>query len=819
MSENYTKGIQNVLKLSKQISLKMGHNYVGSEHFILGMIDDTTGRAASTLIALGADLDSIKLNIQASIKSSEGASVLGHLPLTRRAERILRNSFLESKKRLKKAANQNDLLLSISNEKDCIVSEVLKSCSIDYNLIKSYLDSKSSIKIIHKKNINSKPSTSTLDTFSRNLTKLAASGQLDPVIGRDDEIKRLSQILSRRKKNNPVLIGEPGVGKTAIVEGLALRILEKKVPRLLWDYNIISLDISGMLAGTKYRGQFEERMRKMMLELEKSSNIILFIDELHTIVGAGGTSGSLDAANMFKPSLARGDIQIVGATTLNEYRKYIEIDGALERRFQKIIVYQPSIKDSVNILNGIKDKYEAHHKVKLSSSAIEACVELSDRYINDRFLPDKAIDIMDEVCSRISLSNVSIPKGILMLEKKLRNLKEQKNKEIDSQKFEVAAKLRDKEKKIIDKINLMTMENSLYENEKNQIEINEIDVADTVSIITGIPISKINEKDSVKILNIKDNIKKSIIGQDYSIDKLVAAIQRSRSGFKNPLHPIGSFMFLGPTGVGKTELAKQLALALFDKDESLIKIDMSEYMERFNVSRLIGAPPGYVGYEEGGMLTEKVRRNPYSIVLFDEIEKAHSDVFNILLQILDEGQLTDSLGHVIDFKNTIIIMTSNIGTQNISSSNIGFIDSNKIQNVQEELNKEVKKYFKPEFLNRLDEVIIFNSLSEENLYKIIDLQLKDLRKNLKRKRMLLRVNNSAKKILLLNGTHREWGARPIRCIIQDDIENTISYKYLTGELSEDSIIFITGKVDELIFKSKPRSPISKKNIPKKITNI
>ena len=819
MSENYTKGIQEVLKLSKQISLKMGHTYVGSEHFILGMIEDTTGRAASTLIALGADLDSIKLNIQASIKTSDGVSVLGHLPLTRRAERILKNSFLESKKRLKKAANQNDLLLSISNEKDCIVSEVLKSCSIDYNLIKSYLDSKSSIKIIHKKNINSKSSTSTLDTFSRNVTKLAASGQLDPVIGRDDEIKRLSQILSRRKKNNPVLIGEPGVGKTAIVEGLALRILEKKVPRLLWDYNIISFDISGMLAGTKYRGQFEERMRKMMLELEKSSNIILFIDELHTIVGAGGTSGSLDAANMFKPSLARGDIQIVGATTLNEYRKYIEIDGALERRFQKIIVYQPSIKDSVNILNGIKDKYENHHKVKLSSSAIEACVELSDRYINDRFLPDKAIDIMDEVCSRISLNNVSIPKGILMLEKKLRNLKEQKNKEIDNQKFEVAAKLRDKEKKIIDKINLMTIENSLYENEKNQIEINEIDVADTVSIITGIPISKINEKDSVKILNIKDNIKKSIIGQDYAIDKLVAAIQRSRSGFKNPLHPIGSFMFLGPTGVGKTELAKQLALALFDKDESLIKIDMSEYMERFNVSRLVGAPPGYVGYEEGGMLTEKVRRNPYSIVLFDEIEKAHSDVFNILLQILDEGQLTDSLGHVIDFKNTIIIMTSNIGTQNISSSNIGFIDSSKTQNIQEELNKEVKKYFKPEFLNRLDEVIIFNSLSEENLYKIIDLQLKDLRKNLKKKRMLLRVNRSAKKILLLNGTHREWGARPIRRIIQDDIENTISYKYLTGDLSEDSIIFITGKVDELIFKSKPRSPVSKKNIPKKITNI
>ena len=599
------------------------------------------------------------------------------------------------------------------------------------------------------------------------------------------------------------------MGKTAIVEGLALRILEKQVPRMLWDYNIIAFDISGMLAGTKYRGQFEERMRKLMLELEKSKNVILFIDELHTIVGAGGTAGSLDAANMFKPSLARGDIQIIGATTLNEYRKYIEVDGALERRFQKIIVYQPSINDTINILNGIKDKYELHHKVNLTNDAIEACVELSDKYINDRFLPDKAIDVMDEVCSRISLNNTNVPKGIISLEKQLRKIKENKNSEVNNQKFENAAKLRDKEKVILEKLNKLNFNFKLSETKSDFVNINDIDVADTVSTITGIPISKINEKDSVKILNIKENIEKSIIGQDYAIDKLAAAIQRSRSGFKNPKHPIGSFMFLGPTGVGKTELAKQLAISLFDRDESLIKIDMSEYMERYNVSRLIGAPPGYVGYEEGGMLSEKVRRNPYSIVLFDEIEKAHSDVFNILLQILDEGQLTDSLGHIIDFKNTIIIMTSNIGTQNISSSNIGFVDNSVNDDIKSVLDKEVKKYFKPEFLNRLDEVIIFNSLNEQNLYKIIDIQLGDLRNNLKKKNMQLRVNQSAKKVLLLNGIHREWGARPIRRIIQDDIENVISYKYLSGEVKENSMILISGKGDNLIFKTQLISKTNK----------
>ena len=818
MSENYTRGVQKILKLAKESSLKMGHSYVGSEHILLSIINDNNGKASNTLISLGCDLESMKKMLNEALSSSNVRTSTDHLPLTRRAERILKNAFNEAQKNGVNVANQNHLLLSLSLEKDCTISEILISSSIDYTIIQSYLNSKKDLKIIHKQNYDSKDKTSTLDLFSRNISKVAAEGGLDPVIGRNVEIERLSQILSRRKKNNPVLIGEPGVGKTAIVEGLALRILERKVPRMLWDYNIISFDISGMLAGTKYRGQFEERMRKMMLELEKSSNIILFIDELHTIVGAGGAAGSLDAANMFKPSLARGDIQIIGATTLNEYRKYIEIDGALERRFQKIIVYQPSINDSIDILNGIKDKYELHHKVKLNDSAIKSCVELSDRYINDRFLPDKAIDIMDEVCSRISLSNLNVPKKIVNLENKLRKIRKKKNLEIDKQKFENAAKSRDEEKKILDKLNEYSINTRLDENPDNYLEITEADVADTVSLITSIPISKINEKDSEKILSIKNDIKKSIIGQDYAIDKLVSAIQRSRAGFKNPSHPIGSFMFLGPTGVGKTELAKQLALSLFNREESLIKIDMSEYMERYNVSRLIGAPPGYVGYEEGGMLSEKVRRNPYSIVLFDEIEKAHSDVFNILLQILDEGQLTDSLGHQIDFRNTIIIMTSNIGTQNISSSNIGFVDSKNKDNSNKNLKNEVKKYFKPEFLNRLDEVIVFNSLMRDDLYKIIDLQLKDLRYNLKNKQMLLRVSQSAKKVLLLNGMHREWGARPIRRIIQDDIENIISYKFLTGEIQEKCTIFITGKGDQLIFKSKLKNTHSSIKKKPKILN-
>ena len=823
MNENYTSGVQKILKNAKKEAIRLGHTYVGSEHFLLGIIKDKNGNASNTLLTIGCDLKRMLTLIETSINSNNSTATLGHLPLTRRAERILKNASVEAKDRGSKAANQNHLLLSLCKENDGIVKDVLNSFSIDYELVDSYINTNYSFNANKTDNKKSDTNTPTLDMFSRNISNMASNDSLDKVIGRDQEIKRIAQVLSRRKKNNPVLIGEPGVGKTAIVEGLALRIFEKKVPRLLWDYNVIALDIAGIIAGTKYRGQFEERMRKMMLELENSSNIILFIDELHTIVGAGGASGSLDAANMFKPALARGDIQIIGATTLNEYKKYIERDGALERRFQKILVNSPTIPDTINILKGIKDKYELHHKVKLSDVAINSCVELSERYISDRFLPDKAIDVMDEVCSKVHLNNINIPSSILRLENKITKLKKSKELEIKKQKFENAAKIRDKEKKMLE--NLKVLQDNYTNSEDNFIEVTDLDVADTVSMMTGIPIKKINQKDSDKILKINNIIKKNIIGQDEAIDKVVSAIQRSRAGFKNPNQPIGSFMFLGPSGIGKTELAKQLSNAVFHREDSLIKIDMSEYMERYNVSRLIGAPPGYVGYEEGGHLSEKVRRNPYSIVLFDEMEKAHSDVYNILLQILDEGHLTDSLGHDIDFRNTIIIITTNVGTQQVSSSKIGFADKNsKIKNDNSSnIKKEINKYFKPEFLNRIDDIITFNSLTEKNLYKIIDLQLNDLRYNLSKKNMKLQVNPTAKKVLLQNGSHREWGARPIRRIIQNDIENIISYKYLSGELKENSKIIVNGKGDKLIFdnvdlptKKNNNKPASKKKSKKTI---
>jgi len=810
MRENYTKGIQKILKYAKDEAIRLGQTYVGSEHLVLGILKDPQGNAAVALSIIGCNLDNMKKSLESLIKKTDNPTNLDHLPLTRRAERILKKSYDEAVKLNKKIACQNHLLLSITRESDGVVKDLFKSYSIDYEIVHSIVSTNktnNSVQPKIKKNDDKNP---TLELYSTDITRMAELSELDPVIGRELEIERLSQILSRRKKNNPVLIGEPGVGKTAIVEGLASRIVDKKVPRLLWHHRVVALDIASVIAGTKYRGQFEERIRKLMLEIENANNVIIFIDELHTIVGAGGATGSLDAANMFKPALARGSIQVIGATTLNEYRKHIEKDGALERRFQKILVSQPTKENSKNILEGIKEKYESHHKVKITDDAVKACVELSDRYITDRFLPDKAIDVLDEVCSSVHLKNINVPSEILKLENQLNKLKKDKDKEISKQKFENAAKLRDKERKIHSKIKNLQIK---YENVNDDFpDVLEIDVADTVSMMTGIPISKINQKESEKILKIDSKIKKVIIGQDLAIEKVVASIRRSRAGFKNPNHPIGSFMFLGPSGVGKTELAKQLALAIFDKEDSLIKIDMSEYMERYNVSRLLGAPPGYVGYEEGGQLTEKVRRNPYSIVLFDEIEKAHRDVFNLLLQILDEGKLTDSLGHLIDFKNTIIIMTSNIGTQSISSTTLGFVNNKTAQSNNDIMDKEVKKYFKPEFLNRIDDRIVFNSLSMKDLYKIIDLQLSDLRDNMLKKNMKLKINQAAKKIILGDGSHREWGARPIRRIIQSNIENVISYKYLNNEFHDFSTIEVSGLKGELTFNEIPLKPKVKTKI-------
>ena len=801
MKENFSKGVQTILKFAKEEAVRIGHSYVGSEHLLLGIIKNIKGNAASILVAIGCDLDEMKDMIEEMAKPSGGTMTLGHLPLTRRAERILRTTFSEAQSMDMDIASQSHLMLALLREDEGLATEVLSSFSVDYELLSTFITSGPSKK--EKKGVAKKSNTPTLDMFSRDISQMAKDGKIDPVIGRSLEIERVAQILSRRKKNNPVLIGEPGVGKTAIIEGLALRINDKTVPRLLWNQRVVALDLAGLIAGTKYRGQFEERMRTLMIELESSSEIIVFIDELHTLVGAGGASGSLDAANMFKPALARGDIQIVGATTLNEFRKHIEKDGALERRFQKVLINPPSIDDTIEILNGIKEKYELHHQVKLNDKAISACVKLSDRYITDKYLPDKAIDVMDEVGSRVHISNINVPDEILKLEKQVISTRKKKEEVIAKQKFEKAAELRDKERKLAEKLAKVQAEWH-QEEEINKPIITEDDVADVVSMITGIPLQKVAENESERLLNLNSILKEEIIGQNEAIEKLTQAILRARAGLKNPNHPIGSFIFLGPTGVGKTELAKVLAHELFTNEEAFIKIDMSEYMERYNVSRLIGAPPGYVGYEEGGQLTEKVRRNPYSVILFDEIEKAHRDVFNILLQVLDEGRVTDSLGRVIDFRNTVIIMTSNIGTRNINSSQIGFSKGSPddAQSHSVDIMKEVKKYFIPEFLNRIDDIIVFNSLSIENLYDIIELQLKDLHANLSNMNTKLRVTKTAKDILIQDGSHREWGARPLRREIQNEIENVISSKFLNGDFSENGLITVKGKSGKLDFSQK-----------------
>ncbi|MBC8214077.1 MAG: ATP-dependent Clp protease ATP-binding subunit [Candidatus Marinimicrobia bacterium] len=800
MKENFTHKVQLIIKYAKDEAIRLGHNYIGSEHLLLGLIKESQCKAITLLMTLGCDLTEMRDIIEKLTNTQSDTSSSGKTPFTRRSERILRETISEAKKLGQNVANDIHLLLAIALEKEGLAYDILTQYSIDYDLLLTYIGSSKQHKIASKEK-TSPSSTPTLDKFSRDISLLAINGHLDPVIGRNIEIERVAQILSRRKKNNPVLIGEPGVGKTAIVEGLAIRILEKTVPRVLWNQRVIVLDIAGLIAGTKYRGQFEERMRALMLELEKASDIIIFIDELHTLVGAGSATGSLDAANMFKPALARGEIQIVGATTMDEYRQYIEKDGALERRFQKIIVNSPSIKDSKRILEGLKKKYEDHHQISYSDESIEACVELSERYITDKFLPDKAIDVMDEVGARVRISNVFVPDSVVKLEKKILELKKSKEKAIIKQKFEEAADLRDQERKQIAK--LQNLQNDLNKNEtENRPIVTEDEVANVVSMITGIPMNKVAESESSLLLNMAKALKGNIVGQDEAISKLSQSILRARAGFKNPIHPIGSFMFLGPTGVGKTELAKVLAKYLFSDEEALVRIDMSEYMERYNVSRLVGAPPGYIGYEEGGQLTEKVRRNPYSVVLFDEIEKAHRDVFNILLQILDEGRITDSLGRKIDFRNTIIILTSNIGTQNISSSTIGFTsDINKKQmDVDSEILDEVKKIFKPEFLNRLDDLIVFSRLSKENMFKIVDLQLEDIRLNLQSKGVKYRIYKSAKELLIRESDHRQWGARSLRRVIQNRVENVISEKFLKKEFVDGGKIIIKANKEDLTFE-------------------
>mgnify|MGYP001158469007 FL=1 len=789
MKENFSKRVQKIMKFAKEEAIRLGHSYVGSEHLLLGLLREDSGLSAKIFDIYDVDVDDIQAMVEDMIKSSGGTMTLGHLPLTRRAERILRNAFNEAAAMSATIADDEHLLLAILKETEGIAYEVLNSNNLDYESVVDLIKDDSEDKRVDSakpKEKRTKSKTPALDHFSRDITQMAREGKLDIVIGRRDEIERVAQILSRRKKNNPVLIGEPGVGKTAIIEGLAQKIITKDVPRLLHNKRILSLDLAGLVAGTKYRGQFEERMKTIMLELEKTENLILFIDELHTLVGAGGASGSLDASNMFKPALARGDIHCIGATTLDEYRKYVEKDGALERRFQKINVAPPSISESIAILKGLQPSYEKHHHVLYDEDAIEACVNLSYRYLTDKFLPDKAIDIMDEAGSRAHMLNMKVPQEVIDLELEIEKVRLKKDSVIIEQKFEDAANLRDTEQKLIRKLKNLQKDWKMDE-ASNPIRVTEDGIADVVSMITRIPVRKVAESEGQKLLKMKAEMAESIVGQDRAIESLSKAIQRSRAGLKRKNRPIGVFLFLGPTGVGKTETAKVLSNYLFSHGESLIKLDMSEYGERFSVSRLIGAPPGYVGYEEGGELTEKIRRNPYSLILFDEIEKAHPDVFNVLLQLFDEGVLTDGLSRKVDFRNTIIILTSNIGTKEIrGGGSFGFTedsDEASYDAMKDRILEKMRGTFNPEFLNRLDETIVYHPLTKNNVMNIIDLQLMDLHENLDKLGFTLSVTKKAKSLILEKGFNLEYGVRFLRREIQNLLEDPLSELLLSKALS------------------------------------
>jgi len=821
MEAKFSNRVKEVIQLSREEALRLGHDYIGTEHLLLGMIREGEGVAVAVLKKLGVPLPQLRGEIEKISKGTATHQIknLANIPLTRASEKVLKITYLEAKIFKAQLIGTEHLLLSILRDPDNLATQILNKFDVAYDVVKEMLEYQNeqptassdtddpdddSSKMFgsaagagsgagKEKKGAEKSRTPVLDNFGRDLTKLAEDNKLDPIVGREKEIERVAQILSRRKKNNPILIGEPGVGKTAIAEGLALRIIQKKVSRVLFGKRVVTLDLASLVAGTKYRGQFEERMKAVMNELEKSPDVILFIDELHTIVGAGGASGSLDASNMFKPALARGEIQCIGATTLDEYRQYIEKDGALARRFQMVMVDSTTVDETIQILDNIKEKYEDHHHVTYTKEAIDACVKLSDRYISDRFLPDKAIDVLDEAGARVHINNIHVPEDIIKLEEAIEDVKKEKNRVVKSQKYEEAAQLRDREKKLIEQLDIAKTK---WE-EKTRTEkytVTEDNVADVIAMMTGIPTKRVAQKESNKLLGMGEELSGKVIGQDEAIKKLSKAIQRTRVGLKDPKKPIGSFVFLGPTGVGKTELAKILAMYLFDKEDALVRIDMSEYMEKFSVSRLVGAPPGYVGYEEGGQLTEKVRRKPYSVVLLDEIEKAHPDVFNILLQVLDDGILTDGLGRRVDFRNTIIIMTSNIGVRDLKDfgSGIGFNTKAKLENQEEAMKSTIqsalKKTFSPEFLNRLDDVIVFNSLQREHIHKIIDITLGKLFARITALGYNVELTDKAKDFLAEKGYDHQFGARPLNRAIQKYLEDPVAEEILRGEIEEGGTI-------------------------------
>ena len=853
MEAKFSQRVKEVISYSKEEAMRLGNNYIGVEHLFLGILREGEGLAIKILHTFNVEIIEVRRTIEKTIRKTEDVDVKNmnfnvNVALNKQAERILKFTYLESQAFKSDLIATEHLLLAMLKDSDNIVTKTLNQHSVDYELVKAEVrnilaggsennfEPKDEIPGSAggddtddgpfggeiKKPTDSKSKTPVLDNFGRDLTKLAEEDRLDPVVGREKELERIAQILSRRKKNNPVLIGEAGVGKTAIAEGLALRIVQRKVSRALFDKRIVTLDLASLVAGTKYRGQFEERMKAVLNELEKNDDIIIFIDEIHTIVGAGGASGSLDASNMFKPALSRGDIQCIGATTLDEYRQYIEKDGALERRFQKVLVDPTSPEETLEILHKIKDKYEKHHLVKYSEEAIKACVTLTSRYISDRCLPDKAIDALDEAGARVHITNIHVPENNILLESQIEEASQSKRKAIDNQQYEEAARFRDNERTYQ---NLLedAKKKWLNETQENLETVSEDDVAAVIAMITGVPVQRIAQNESNRLVQMEDELRTRVIGQDEAIKKVTKAIRRNRVGLKDPNKPIGSFIFLGPTGVGKTYLAKVLSKYLFDSDDALVRIDMSEYMEKFAVSRLVGAPPGYVGYEEGGQLTEKIRRKPYTVLLLDEIEKAHPDVFHLLLQVLDDGQLTDSFGRKVDFKNTIVIMTSNIGSRQLKDfgQGVGFQtsakDSNKSGYAKSIIENALKKAFAPEFLNRIDDVVIFDDLKREDIHKIIDIELTYVENRINILGYKFQVSTAAKDFIIEKGWDPNFGARPLKRAIQKYIEDTLAEEIIKSNLSEGDTVLVDfdEKTEEVVVKiSQAKKSGSKKDSKK-----
>lgn len=802
MNEMFTESARKAIEFARDEAARLKHDYIGTEHLLLGLIKLGEGRAVDIITNLGLELNDLKSSIEEVVQPAGGTMTMGQLPLTARAKKTLEVSGQEARALKSKDIDTEHVLLALLKDEEGVASQVLSTYEVDYKEAYEELKNVQNGRPSSFKKKRKKSKTPALDHFGRDLTELARRGQLDPIIGRTAEIERVAQVLSRRKKNNPVLIGEPGVGKTAIAEGLAQRIVENKVPQTLENKRVVTLDMASLVAGTKYRGQFEERLKAVMTEIINTDDVIIFIDELHTIVGAGGAEGSLDASNIFKPSLARGELRCIGATTLNEYRKYIEKDGALERRFQTVTVDPPSEEDTIEILRGLRGRYEEHHKLTISDEAIVAAVQLSNRYVSGKFQPDKAIDLIDEAGSRAHLASYTRPDEFARVETELVELQEKKEQAVKNQAFETAAQLRDEIK--AKKEEQTALEQSWEEaREKDRVTLTADEVASVLAAITGIPLYRLEESESKRLLRMEEELGKSIIGQDEAIAIISKAIRRARAGLGDPRRPIGSFMFLGPTGVGKTELARVLAQFLFEDADSLVRIDMSEYMEKFAVSRLIGAPPGYVGYEEGGQLTEKVRRKPYSVVLLDEIEKAHPDVYNILLQLMDDGQLTDSFGRKVDFKNTVVIMTSNIGTRELrDGKTVGFgaqeVDASH-DNMSKTIMEELKKSFNPELLNRIDNTIVFQSLSRDNIREIIDILVQEIATRLAEKGISFKLNDSAIEFLVDKGYDPAYGARPLKRALQKYLEDPMSEAILRGQYAGDLDMVVGAGNDKLIF--------------------